>query len=105
MNRPIVMEKLSMVWHFVIRMYSIVLWVLLHFIYSIDSMLKWSHGQTFRIDWHGIRRSCLQNQAMCTRKLLVILIEKFVIWHIKKQDVSISMEHTLVDMKDVNWPT
>ena len=103
MNRPIVMEKLNMASHFVIRMYNIVLWVLLHFTYIIDSMLKGNHGLIFRIDRHGIRRSCLQNQAMCMRRLQINLIEKFAIWHIKKRDVRISMEHILLDMKDVKW--
>ena len=103
MNRPIVMEKLNMASHFVIRMYNIVLWVLLHFTYIIDSMLTGNHGPIFRIDRHGIRRSCLQNQAMCMRRLQINLIEKFAIWHIKKRDVRISMEHILLDMKDVKW--
>src|SRR6266496_1388564 len=96
------MENLSMVWHFVIRMWSIVLWVLSHFIYSTDFMSKWSHGQTFRIDWRGIRRSYLRNQAMYMRKLQINLIEKFAIRRTKKRDVNISVEHILVDMKDVN---
>ena len=95
------MEKLNMTSHFVIRMYNIVLWIPLHFIYIIDIMLKRNHGPIFRIDRHGIRRSYLQNQAMCMRRLQINLIEKFVIRRIKKQDVNISMEHILLDVKDV----
>ena len=47
--RPIVMERLSTASHFVIRMYNIVLWVLLRFSSTIDSILKGSHGLIFRI--------------------------------------------------------
>ena len=103
MNRSIVMEMLSTTLHFVIRMYNIVLWMLLHFIYIIDFMLKRNHGLIFRIDRHGIRRSCLQNQAMCMRRFQINLIEKFVIQRIKKRNVNISREHILLDVKDVKW--
>ena len=92
-----------MAWHFVTRMYNIAPWVLLRCIYSTDIMSKRSHGRIFLIDWHGIQRNCLRKQAMCMNKLQVILIEKFVIRRIKRRGVNISMERTLVGMKDVNW--
>ena len=98
-----------MAWHFVIRMYNIAPWMLLHCIYSIDIISKRSHGRIFLTDWHGIQRNCLQKQAMCMNRLQIILIEKFVIRRIKRRDVNISMNtHTgrhegckLADMLDV----
>src|SRR5438046_8865189 len=103
MHRPIMMEMLNMVSHFVIKMYDIVLWVPLHFIYIIDVILKRNHGPIFGIDWYGIRRNCLQNEAMCMRRLQIILIEKFAIRRITKRDVKISMEHTILDVKSIVW--